>query len=70
MTQLFVLGTEANHRIGDHACPACEEDYPELCRCGGLIHATATSDEDADGNAVLATACDTCGRSEEELGDV
>ena len=70
MSQMFALGTEVNHRVGDPGCPACEESYPEPCPCGGLMHATATSDEDADGNAVLATGCDTCGRTEDEVGDV
>jgi hypothetical protein len=69
MVQLFQLGTDVNHRVGDHACPSCEEDYPEPCPCGGLVHAADTSDEDADGNPVLATACDVCGRSEDQLGE-
>lgn len=67
MAKLFMLGAETNHRVGDHACPSCEENYPEPCACGGLVHAVATSDEDADGNPVLATSCDVCGRSNDEL---
>jgi hypothetical protein len=39
------------------------------CRCGGLVHAATTGDEDADGNLVLATGCDVCGRSEDQLDD-
>jgi hypothetical protein len=58
-----------SHRIADHACAACEEDYPEPCRCGGLMHAAATGEEDADGNLVLATICGVCGRSEDQLDE-
>jgi hypothetical protein len=29
--------------------------------------AGATGQEDADGNLILATACDVCGRSEDQL---
>jgi hypothetical protein len=69
MAKSFALGADDNHRVGDRACPSCEENYPEGCACGGLIHAAATNDEDADGNRVLATACDVCGRSDEELDE-
>lgn len=69
MAEVFELGTGVNHRVGDHACPSCEEDYPEPCSCGGLVHAAATRDQDPDGNPVLATACDVCRRSEDELGN-
>jgi hypothetical protein len=70
MVHVFMLGAEVNHRVGDHTCPSCEENYPEPCRCGGLVHAVATGDEDADGNPVLVTACDACGLSEDQLGDL
>jgi hypothetical protein len=70
MADLFTLGTEVNHRVGDHACPACQESYPEPCRCGGLVHAASTGEEDADGNPVLVTGCDVCGRSEDQLDEV
>ena len=40
--------------------------YPEPCRCGGLVHAAPTGDEDAAGNPVLVTGCDICGRSEDQ----
>jgi hypothetical protein len=69
MARVFALGTEMNHRVGDHTCPSCEQDYPEPCPCGGLMHAAATGEQDADGNPVLATACDVCDRSEDELGN-
>ncbi len=69
MMELFTLGLEVNHRIGDHTCPSCEDEYPEPCRCGGLVHAAATADEDAEGNPVVITACDSCGRSEDQLAD-
>ena len=70
MVRLFVLDGEGNHRVGDLTCPACSENYPETCRCGGLVHAAATGDEDADGNLVLVTGCDICGRSEDQLDDL
>jgi len=66
MSDVFTLA-EVNHRVGNRACPACEETYPEPCPCGGLIHATVTADEDIDGNPLVATACDVCGRSEDQL---
>jgi hypothetical protein len=70
MTRLFTLGTEMNHLVGDHASPACEENYPAPCRCRGLMHASATGDEDADGNLILVTGCDVCGRSEDQLDEI
>ena len=68
--RLFTLSEEVNHRVGDQACPVCVEEYPEPCRCGGLMHAASTGEEDADGNLVLVTACDMCGRSEDQLDEV
>jgi hypothetical protein len=68
--RLFTLGEEANHRIGDRACPLCADQYPEPCRCGGLMHAARTIDEDAAGDLVLFTGCDVCGRSEDQLDEV
>lgn len=65
----MTVGESAGHRVGDQGCPACAETYPEPCRCGGLVHAAATSEQDADGNALLATVCDVCGRSEDEQAE-
>jgi ribose-phosphate pyrophosphokinase len=66
----FTLGEDtAAHTVGDTQCPACWEGYPETCRCGGLIHAVAEAEEDADGNVALITQCDLCGRSEEQLAE-
>jgi hypothetical protein len=67
--KLFVVGEEATHHVGDPLCPACWESYPESCRCGGLIHAAGGSEEDIDGNVLLVTRCDQCGRSQEELDE-
>ena len=65
---LFAVGNELNHHIGDAQCPECWEEYPEPCRCGGLMHATGgAEEEDADGNVLLTTCCDRCGRSEDQL---
>jgi hypothetical protein len=66
----FPLGETVNHRAGDHACPVCTEDYPEPCRCGGLMHAVPTGEEDPDGHPVMVTACDACGRSEDQLDEM
>jgi hypothetical protein len=63
---LFKLGEEVDHRADDRQCPECCEGYPESCRwCGGLIHAAA-GEIDAEGNPVLLTRCDRCGRAEDE----
>jgi hypothetical protein len=70
MARLFTLGEDTNHQVGDHACPVCAEEYPEPCRCGGLVHAAVTREEDPDGNPLLVTACDVCGRSEDQLDEV
>lgn len=67
---LFTLGAEDNHTVADDACPACVESYPEPCRCGGLLHAATTGEEDVDGNPILVTGCDVCGRSDDELDEV
>ncbi len=66
---LFTVGEEATHRVGDAACAECWEEYPEPCSCGGLIHAAGGEEEDEDGNVLLTTQCDRCGRTEEELGE-
>ena len=64
---LFTVGEETNHHAGDPGCPECWEEYPAPCKCGGLIHAAGGVEEDEDGNVLLTTKCDHCGRSEEEL---
>jgi hypothetical protein len=66
MPKLFTVGEETNHHAGDARCGECWEKYPEPCRCGGLIHAAGT-DEDDEGDVALITRCDRCGRSEAEL---
>lgn len=68
--RMFTVGETTNHGAGDHACPVCAEEYPEPCRCGGLMHAAPTGEEDPDGNAVMITVCDACGRSEDQLDEV
>jgi hypothetical protein len=67
MTKLFEIEGEVGHHVGDAECPVCWEEYPEPCRCGGLIHAAGGTEEDEDGNVLLTTRCDVCGRSEDEL---
>lgn len=69
MVRFFTFGAEVDHTIADHGCPACPESYPEPCRCGGLVHAAA-GDADVEGNPTLLTACDICGRSEDQLDDL
>ena len=67
---LFTVGEVVNHHRGDQQCPECSEDYPEPCRCGGLMHASDTAEADPDGNLLRVTLCDQCGRSEDELDRV
>ena len=62
---LFVVGQESAHHVGDPRCLQCREDYPVPCPCGGLIHAAEGADVDPDGNPVLVTQCDRCGRPED-----
>jgi hypothetical protein len=66
MAQLFTIGEETLHVVGDRQCPECADEYPEPCRCGGMIHA-ARGEQDAEGTEWPMTRCDVCGRSEEEL---
>lgn len=66
---LFTIGETVNHRVGDLECPECSEEYPETCQCGGLMHATDTADTDPDGNILIVTGCDQCGRSEDQLDE-
>jgi hypothetical protein len=68
--KLFEVGDVVNHHVGDAQCPECSEEYPEPCRCGGLMHASDTADEDPDGNVVIVTLCDQCGRTEDQLDEV
>ncbi len=45
---LFTVGDEPNHHIGDLQRPECLDEYPEPCRCGGLMHAAGGVDGDAE----------------------
>jgi hypothetical protein len=65
--RFLTVGTETNHAVDDRECPECWEDYPEPCRCGGLMHAAGGEEDDQDGEVWLTTKCDRCGRSEEDL---
>jgi hypothetical protein len=69
MNKQVMIGEEI-HAGGDPGCARCREGYPEPCPCGGLIHAAETGEEDPDGNLLLITACDECGRSEDQLEEV
>ena len=65
MTKTFMFGDET-HAVGDVDCPACPEHYPESCPCGGLMHAAGdTAAEESE--TVLATQCDRCGRSVDDV---
>ncbi|HXH84103.1 MAG TPA: hypothetical protein VNN07_14430 [Candidatus Tectomicrobia bacterium] len=64
---LFAVTEESVHHVGDARCPACAEDYPEPCRCGGLMHGEQTEVEDAE--IVEATRCDQCGRTLDDLAE-
>jgi hypothetical protein len=66
---LLAVGEIVNHHQGDPRCPVCSENYPEPCRCGGLMHASDSAEEDADGNPLVVTLCDRCGRSEDQLDE-
>jgi hypothetical protein len=65
MEELFTVGEETTHVVGDPACPICLETYPEQCQCGGLIHA-ASGESDPEDTELPVTRCDQCGRSEDE----
>jgi hypothetical protein len=65
----FIVGEDVNHRPGDANCQACAEDFPEPCPCGGFVHATAIELEEPEGEPVLTTRCDQCGRSDEDLAE-
>ena len=67
---LFSVGEAVNHLVGNGQCPECAEEYPEPCPCGGLMHAAESSQVDDEGNVELATRCDRCGRSEDQLDEV
>jgi hypothetical protein len=62
----FAVTRDTYHHVGDGRCPECAEGYPGRCPCGGYIHASP-GDLDLDDTALLVTACDVCGRSENAL---
>jgi hypothetical protein len=70
MKALFAIVEEAIHHVGDPQCPECLEDYPEPCRCGGLLHAESGEEQDPDGELLPVTKCDQCGRSEDQLDEM
>ena len=67
---LFKVGEVVNHAVDDRGCSVCADDYPEGCRCGGLMHATESTEVDLEGNGALVTLCDRCGRSEDQLDEM
>ena len=70
MGSSFVLEDQVHFR-DDRRCPACASEYPQPCRCGGLVHgasglAAPRGSEtvgaiEGDSEAV-STRCDACGR--------
>ena len=61
---IMLLGDSSDeHKIGDMGCSECWRDYPKLCECKGLIHASF-GDENYDGDYWLYTKCDKCGERE------
>lgn len=61
---VMLLGDgQDRHAVGAEDCAACWRGYPEVCDCGGLIHASY-GDESASGDYWLYTRCDRCGESE------
>jgi hypothetical protein len=66
MTRTFMIDDEV-HAVDDVECPACPPEYPERCRCGGLMHAAGETDE--EGETLLVTRCDRCGRSVDDLAE-
>jgi hypothetical protein len=77
MASVFVLDDQT-HVGADRQCPACASDYPQPCRCGGLMHG-ASADAVAEGSettgaiegagAAVSTRCDVCGRSEDDQAE-
>jgi hypothetical protein len=65
----FSIGDDVSHRVGDAQCSACATEFPEPCRCGGLVHASLGEEEDLEGNALMSTRCDQCGRTDEDLAE-
>lgn len=63
---LFTVIEDLAHHVDDLTCPMCAEEYPEPCGCGGLMHGEVSEVPDADGNDVIITRCDRCGRAEDE----
>jgi hypothetical protein len=77
MTGSFTFENQVHYR-GDHRCSACASEYPQPCRCGGLMHGasaieTAGEPEAVGGiegdSEVVFTRCDACGRSEDDLAE-
>lgn len=77
MTRSLILEDQI-HFSDDPECPACGSEYPQPCRCGGLMHgasAVETAGESETVGAiegdseVIATRCDACGRSEDDLAE-
>lgn len=59
----------SEHIIGDRECPACFDDYPQLCdECGGLLHKEFRGEGHISGEVylVFSERCDTCEIEEAE----
>jgi hypothetical protein len=68
MDYFVIVGPEA-HQQGRVDCPACVEQYPTRCPCQGFMHAESVGDEGPDGDVAVATRCDMCGRSQDEVAE-
>ena len=52
-----ISGGEPYHQTGDEDCPACDDGYPRLCWCGGVIHGEA-ADYTQDFEPLYRVICD------------
>jgi hypothetical protein len=77
MARSFILDDEV-HFCADPDCPACASEYPQPCRCGGLMHGGSALEPAGEPETVggiegdseaVSTRCDACGRSEDDLSE-
>jgi len=72
MAKTFDVSGEGlyQHEIGNLNCQEgwCADEFPLLCKCGGLIHADF-GDEDSSGDYWIYKKCDLCGENYEFAKD-
>lgn len=69
MSTFKIKGTprefQGGHAAGDPKCEACDShscfgEFPQKCRCGGLVHSDGDDEDRETGSLFTMSECDVC----------